>query len=392
MSLQRMLVGAHIIETTYNYARADDPFLQTGFTAADASAATTDDPKYLYDDDFWETVLRDPTKTWRKQFVFNKVTLSEWVARIPGLGWSEEAVRLRKNAEHVERMIGGYAYDPPVKSEHVMSGVGTLRLSPGNDGSALVTLSAFGDASLGVPALMSADVFDKVQQDSSLEGRAVSGKARWIPMSETWAANFPNISKLPRGYLLLDKPDDISVIDVRRRTQIFPFTVMQYESGASELFDYVYVGASTDEGQHRKQVEAFFDKYQKDVGGHATYLFNGDMIEPLWDAKFNSPADLRRNDPGAPSQLSLLEARVRERQIGKTDLEQLLKRMGEILTESDAKVISDEIGVPYANWYVLGTTVADMCNLLVDAAMQHNRLEALTQALAIRKPQVFWGG
>lgn len=390
MSLYDLLVAAHIVETIHNYARADDPILQTGWTAVDISASTTDHPKSLQDDDFWAVALREPAKTWRKQFVFSGVTVSEWVARVPGLGWSEEAVRLRNSAEHVERMIGGYAYDPPVKSEHVMSGVGTLRLAPGNDGSALVTLSAFGDAALGVPALMSADVFDKVQLDGSLEGRVVSGKARWIPMSETWAANFPYVSKLPRGYLLLDKPDDITVRDYCQPTQIFPFTVMQYESGASELFDYVYVGARTDTKQHRQHVQTFFDRYQKDVGRRATYLFNGDMIEQLWDSRFNSPADLRRNDPSAPSQLSLLEARVRERQMGKTDIEQLLRRMGEMLTESDAKVISDEIGIPYANWYVFGVTGADMCNLFVDAAMQHNRLEALVQALAIRKPEVAW--
>jgi hypothetical protein len=231
-----------------------------------------------------------------------------------------------------------------------------------------------------------------VQQDGSLEGRVISGQARWIPMSQTWAANFPDVGKLPRGYLLLNKPDDITVLDDRKPTQIFPFTVMQYESGASELFDYVYVGARTDEGQHRKQVEDFFDKYKKDVGGNATYLFSGDMITELWPAKFTSPAALRRNDAGAQSQLSLLEARVRERQMGKSDIDQLLKRMGEMLMESDAKVISDEIGIPYANWFVSGTTVADLSNQLVDAALQHNRLEALIQALAIRKPGFFHGG
>jgi len=389
MSLQHMLIGAHIVETTHNYARADDPFIQTGFAAADAGTPTTDNPIHLQDDEFWATILSDPQKAWRQQFIFNNVTVSEWVARVPGLGWSKEAVRLQNNVEHVEKMIGGYAYDPPTKSAHVMSGVGTLRLSPGDDGSALVTLSAFGDASLGVPALMSAEVFDKVRQDGSLEGRVVSGKARWIPMSQTWAANFPNVGKLPRGYLRLDKPDDITIHGSGRPTQIFPFTVMQYESGASELFDYVYAGARTDDGQHRKHVEAFFDKYKKDVGGNATYLFNGDMVDELWAAKFTSPAELRRTDAGAQSQLSLLEARVRERQLGKSDIEQLLKRMGETLAESDAKVISDEIGIPYANWFVSGTTLADVCNQFVDAARLHNRLEALVQALAIRKPGFF---
>lgn len=390
MSLQHMLVGAHIVETTHNYVRADDPFTRNESTTVAENARIPDARSYIEDDTFWQTVLQDPTRFWRKEFAFQNMIVSEWVARVPGLGWSKEAVQLRNNAEHLEKMIGGYAYTPPVKSQYVMSGVGTLRLSPDNDGSALATLSDYGDASLGIPAMVSADVIDKVLKDGSLEGRVVSGKARWTPMSQTWAANFPQVSKLPRGYLLLNNPDDITVEDYSRSTQIYPFTVMQYESGASELFDYVYAGATTTKDkEYRKELENFFDKYRKDVGGRATYLFNGDMIDPMWSATFNSPADLRRNDAGAQSQLNLLEVRVREMQIGKSDIEQLLNRMGATLTESDAKVISDEIGIPYANWFVAGTTIADMSNQLVDAALQHNRLEALIQAIAIRRPGFF---
>jgi hypothetical protein len=390
MSLRTTLVGANIVETMQNYTRADDPLLQTGFAIVNTGVTKPTSAVTLYDDDvFWQYVLQDKTIL-RYWFEFHEVTVSEWVARVPGLAWSKEAIRLRNNVEHLERMIGGYAYTPPVKSEFVMSGIGSLRLSPGADGSALITLSAFGDASLGIPALMSADVFDKIQQDGSVEGRIISGQARWVGMSETWAANFPIVNKLPRGYLLLDKPEDITVSAGLKPTQIFPFTVMEYESGASELFDYVYVAASTGDKQYRQRVDAFFEKYKGDIGGRAEYLFNADMIDPLWPATYQSPADLRRSNPGAPSQLFLLEARVRERQIGKTDIELLLKSMGETVTDEDAKVISDEIGIPFANWYISGLKTADMCSAFVAAAIQHDRVPALLQALAIHKPGFFF--
>lgn len=392
MSLQQMLVGAHIIETSDSYSRADDPIRQSGFAPAQAEAAQPLQPDYLRDDQFWEEVIHNPAVARRKQFVFENVTISEWVARVPGLAWSEEAVRFRNSVEHVERMIGGYAYTPPVKSAHVMSGVGTLRLAPATDGSALVSLSVFGDAALGVPALISADVFDKIQVEGSLEGRVIAGKARWMPMAETWAVNFPDVGRLPRGYLLLNQPDQVTVLERRARTLIYPFTVMQYESGASELFDYVYAGANTDEKDHRLELENFFKRYQTDIGANAEYLFNGDMIDQLWTARFLSPEHLRRADPGAESQLDLLEERVRERYMGKTDLEVLLSRMGEMLNEDNAKDISDEIGLSYSLWHVAGVTEAEMCSMLLQAAIEKKLLEALVKRLAVRNPALFQGG
>ena len=87
-----------------------------------------------------------------------------------------------------------------------MGGVGTLRLPPGDDGSWLATLVGNGDVAGGVPVLMTADVWDRIQEDNSCEGRVISGTARWVPMSQHWATNFPVIRDIPRGYLLLNNP------------------------------------------------------------------------------------------------------------------------------------------------------------------------------------------
>jgi hypothetical protein len=390
MSLRQALVGAHVIETATNYARADDPLTSPiEDSAALAGAAHTQDFALVDDEAFWNMVLRQPEMALTRTFKFQAVAVSEWVARVPGLGWNPDAIRLRNNVEHVEKMVGGFAYEPPVKSLHVMGGVGTLRLPPSDSGARLVSLSAYGDAAYGAPALMSADVWDKVQAKGVVEGRAITGKARWTPMTKEWADYFPPTRGVTRGYLLLNKPDEIQVEPKQRPTQIYPFTIMEYASGGSELFDYVYVGAKTDDKEHRGAIEGFFDKYKKEIGTYTRYLLAGDMITPLWDSDFDSPADLRRTDVTARSELSLLEARVREHQLGKNVIEQVLQVLTERLQDHDqVKVLAGEAGIPGATWYV-GGTLAEVCSQLVDAANQANRLEALIQRLAIRYPGVF---
>jgi hypothetical protein len=388
MSIRNLLVGSHIVETSENYSRADDPLTAATGTAPSAEPAASTHPDYLDDGYFWQEVIDSKTGNFRKEYNLDQITVSEWVARVPGLGWSPQAIEYRNRVEHVERMIGGYAYEPPVKSAHVISGVGTLRLAPADDGTTLVSVCRWQDASLGVPALMSAEVFDKVQKDGGVEGRVISGKARWMPMSATWASNFPNLTSIPRGYLVLNKPDDITVHEHTSSTQIYPFTVLEYEDENRSLFDYVYAGAQTDEPEHRGALEKFFVKYLQDLKRQGEYLFNGDMVKPLWDATYNSPSDLR-NEVGAQSKLNLLEARVREQMLGKHDLDELLNRMGASLSEEDLRVVSDEIGIPSAVWFAGGATVADLCSALLDAARQRNRLEALIQSLASRAPGMF---
>ena len=390
MSLSQALIGTHVIETAHNYARADDPLQHPIQLPADTEPKSkAADAPHLMEDTFWDYVFGSPSSAWNTTFQLNQMRLSEWVARVPGLLWKPESLRLRDSVKNAKKLIGGYAYDPMTRSLRVMGGVGTLRLPPGDDGARLATLVRNGDVAAGVPVLMSAEVWDQIQKDNSCEGRVITGKARWVPMSQQWATNFPVLRDIPRGYLLLNDPGAITLSDDRKQTYIAPFSIMEYESGASELFDYVYVGVRTDEKDYRKQVEDFFDRYHKDISPHARYLIASDMVQPMWDAEFLSPAELRRLDAGAKSQLSLLEARVRHHMLGKHVIEPLLEKMGDTIHESgELKILSDEIGLKAALW-LAGGSLAEQISQFVDAAVQHEKLDELIVRLAARHPHWF---
>jgi hypothetical protein len=233
------------------------------------------------------------------------------------------------------------------------------------------------------------EVWDALAQDGSIEGMVISGKARWMPMSQHWATNFPVLKDIPRGYLVLDDPARLKFSKQREQTYIAPFTIMEYESGSSELFDYVYAGVRTDEPDYRGQATDFFERYHKDVSPNSRYLIAGDMVEPMWDAEFLSPAELRRVDAGARSQLDLLERRVREHMLGKDVIEPLLSKLGETTEEqADLFVISEEIGIKPSLWSG-GGTLAEQISQFVQATAGHDRLDELIVRLQTRHPNWF---
>jgi hypothetical protein len=315
--------------------------------------------------------------------------LSEWVARVPGLAWKPESVRIRDSVKNAKKLIGGYAYEPGTRSARVMGGIGTLRLPPSESGSRLGTVVRTGDVGAGVPALISSEVWDALAVDGSIEGIVISGKARWVPMSQQWATNFPVLKDIPRGYLVLDDPGKLQSTKQREQTYIAPFSIMEYVSGASELFDYVYAGVRTDEANYRDQVKQFFERYHKDVSPQSRYLIAGDMVEPLWDADFGSPADLRRVDVGARSQLALLERRVREQMLGLDVIEQLLNKLGEtVQEEQDLRRLSDEVNIK-PNLWLGGGTLAEQISQFVEAAAAQEKLDELIVRLQAEHPEWF---
>jgi hypothetical protein len=170
---------------------------------------------------------------------------------------------------------------------------------------------------------------------------------------------------------------------------IHPFTVMEYYHGGLELFDYVYAAADTGEPGYRGRLERFFDAYKDKQDRYGRYLLAGDALSPLWDAQFGSPEDLRRADPSSGSQLSLLEARVRERHLGQEVTEDLLAALAASCdTADDVRRLSDEAGIPPAIWFA-GGTVAEVSSQLVDAALERDRLAALVEVLATHYPELF---
>jgi hypothetical protein len=391
MSITQSLIATHVIETAHDYTRADDPLRDPEHLEALHHSKPAGEGFAYFDEEglFWDMVFHIPSHALNQTFRFQNMRLSEWVPRVPGLTWKPESEVLRSSVRHAQKIIGGYAYPPETRSIRVLSGVGTMRLPPSDEMARLGTLMLSGDVAAGVPVLMSADMWDYLQIDNSSEGRVISGSARWVSMSLQWANNFPVVRDIPRGYLLLNDPDAITIEIERAQTYLTPFSIMAYESGASELFDYVYAGARTDEKGWRDKVEDFFQRYHQDVSPHSHYLIAGDMVQPMWDSEFLTPSDLRRQDAGAKSQLSLLEARVRENMLGKQTIELLLDRLGQTIVEPDIlKVLSDEIQLPTALWKA-GGSLTDQISQFVDAAVQHEKLDRLIVNVAARNPDLF---
>ncbi|HEY0070384.1 MAG TPA: hypothetical protein VGE04_10490 [Chloroflexia bacterium] len=203
-------------------------------------------------------------------------------------------------------------------------------------------------------------------------------------MSETWAERFPITRGLPRGYLVLDV---VKVDDYKTGTLIHPFTIMEYRSGSRELFDFVYAGVDTQIPGYRDKLERFFDSYKAERGRSGRYLLAGDMVNPLWDALYNSPAQLRQQDSSANANLELMEARVRERMMGGEEtIEALLETLGRTCPDDQhVRVISQDVGIEPALWHT-PEALARVINRFVREVVRQGpeKIEALIEVLALR--------
>lgn len=381
MSLREAHTAVRIMEASDNFARADGPLL------THPEEAASDAHTHYYDNDahFWERILADPAAAWGREVAFYYVVLSEWVPRVPGLFWTQEARKLRGLAEEKVAYVSENwrVYLPRGKSEKVMGGIGTFRMSPAADGTRLVAFTTTMNASAGVPALVSPDVWAKIGERGPHEGQLLHGQGRWQSMAEGWAARFRSTRDIPRGYLIVDDPDAIEPTDEQLPTQFHPFTVMEYYSGSKELFDYVYATGDTAYGRCRQRIMEFFDTYKDEQERYGRYLLAGDMVDPLWEADYDTPAALRHADPSAKSQLELLEERVRESLLGEDNVERLLEALG-ATSESveDVRRLSLDIGIQPAVW-LRGGSLAEVCSQFLEEVLRRGKLEELVEIFAM---------
>jgi len=218
----------------------------------------------------------------------------------------------------------------------------------------------------------------------------ISGKARWQPMAMEWSKHFRSTGDIPPGYFILNDPDAITVEDCVTRTWVYPFTIMEYQSHSSELFDYVYCGAHTDGSCFRLGLEQFFEQYRLEFGGsHSRFLIAGDLVDGLWPADFNSPADLLALDSSARSQLELLQERVLEHALGKTVIDELLAKMQSVLSDNDLVRLSGEVEIDKRVWQKTNTTLAEQCSQFLAAVVAEKKQDALMERLGAQTPAIF---
>jgi hypothetical protein len=341
------------------------------------------------DEHFWRKMLVNPSDVWNRRFDFYGVALSTWVARVPGLFWSEGARALRRiNDDAVEeyKSRDWIVLKPHGKSQQVLGGIGTLKLPPDENGRRLVTLSGGYNASSGIPALISPEVWE---HHRLADGSILNLWAKWQPMSAEWAARFPSIRGIPRGYLVVSDPDQVRrALNENAPIQFHPCTVMEYYQGDAKLYDFVFATADTRVRNYRKRVEDFFADYKDARGRFGKYLISADIADPLWEAEFDTPEALRRTELGAKSQLELLQARVRGDSFKGRNLELILQVLAREYDNDGLRRVSEMVGIPSAHWFT-GAAAADSCTQLLHVCLERGKVEELLDAVAVEHPGAF---
>ena len=382
-----------VLEAAENYAIADPPQYVDEAGGA-PNGPTTEHQTEEFERRFWQSVFADPERYWHTKFELYDCVLSEWVPRVPGLFWRPESEQLRKvSPEVIEQKTGTWVTFRPVgKSQKVMGGVGTLRFPTDAQGHRLVTVSSNLNASAGVTALLNDDVCQKLHY--VIEGKQLARFAgTWIPMGGEWAHRFASTRGIPRGYLLVSDPGDITTTnDDVAPVRFHPFTIMEYESGNAKLFDFVYATVDSGDAAWRQNIEAFFDSYKNTNDRYGRYLTAADMVTPLWDAAYGSPSDLRRANGDSESQLSLLQARVRETISGTDTIEKTIAALGQVCVEKkDLRRYSDEINIPRSQWSSGGSLANATSQFIAKVVQREGKLEELIHRLTIDNPDLFTG-
>jgi len=373
-ALLKGYAATKVAEALANYALADEPLSKSPRWKRRSRPSGAD---YFERDDrrFWHRALN---KELPPEVGFYCAALTEWVARIPGLYFHEGSSQRRTvDLSHVLfRTEQHVTYDPPGKSQVVLGGIGTLKLPPAEDGYRLVTLSSNFNASTGVPALVSPDVWDTLKLAEGCVLRISQAPCRDMPLK--WAKSFPSTSGIRRPCVVLDDVAHIEVFERKAPIVVHPFAVMEYQEGDAQFHDFVFVTVNTREKTMRRGVTKFFENYRKDRGREGIYLTSADIVEPMWEATFADPSDMRQTK--AP-QLRLIQQRVEETVAGEDVTAALIRKLCSLSTPSDLKHLSEKAGIPYRRWWVEGRPLADVAQRLVDAAIHSGKQLALLQVV-----------
>ena len=380
------------LEAIENYARADEALTKDGaeyFNLPGSHDGQSSHENCIYEDAdkwFWSRLLENPESYWDKEFYFpEKLALSEWIARVPGLYWSRTSEQLRRQgaASEIENISSrGYkTYKPLGKSSIVLGGVGTLKFPPADKNDCrLVTLTSGLNASSGIPALISPEVWE---HHKLKEGDVVYlTSARWKKMSWGWTERFASIRGIPKGYLVIKDPVQVSNTRCTAPVMFHPCTVMEYCRKDAKLLDFVYATASTEEPNWRQELEAFFSKYKEKDERYGRYLFSADISNPLWDAEYRSPKALRT------PQLEVLEARVRQQTFRGETIDTIVQSLAEKYDNDSLKRLSDTIGISWRQWFVDNSTTANSANRLLEVCLERNKVEELIDAFIRDYPEV----
>jgi hypothetical protein len=373
-ALARACTTSVISEAILNYPLSDEPLHLERDQLAPVRSSSSNQQWYYDDADFWQGLATVHNREFSVKFY--ELFISEWVARVPGLYWQKNAnARRRPGDELVEAKVGYWTtYKPAGKSRIVSGGVGTLRFPPSEDGYRLVTLTSSANASTGVPVLISDNVW---RHHRLREGCVIAGEGIWRDMPLRWAAQFPIVASVRKGCMVLDRPQSIKVTQRDALIEAHPFSIMEYIENDVMKHDFVFATIQVGHRSMRKVLSDFFDDYRNAQGRSGRYLTSADVADPLWDAEFASPEDMRRRKK---SELNVLVRRVEESIQGVTVTEDLMRWCSR-RSSDDLQRIGTFAGIPPGLWFE-GGRASDEAIRLIDAANNQNKIPALLRVIA----------
>lgn len=381
MELSNVFKATKIIETIENYSIAEN----NRFTYSEPTNPNESD--WFYEDkQFWHEVISNPEKYWNKRVNLYAFTICNWVARIPGLYWASHSETIRKNSEKeiAKQSKQWIEFYPPGKSKKVLGGIGTILLPPNDEGKRLLSISSSCNASLGIPALIFPDVFDSLDLK---EGDAISiNNARWQPLDLNWSKRFASTQGIPRGCLIVDSPEKIEIIKRDVPVAYHPFSIMEYEKGDALLFDFVYLTVDSKLERVRNEIENFFIYYAGKENRHGKYLLNPNMVQPIFEAQYNSPLEMQLASEKA--KIDLMYKRIREVSFKRTTLDKLIEVLPQFYDSSLAiKRLAKNVGVSQA--LLQEDNAASMSAQLINYCSDVNKIEELTDRMILEYPLIF---
>ena len=376
MGLSQVYHDTHILEAAINYTKADDPL---GVIDV-ANPPNANDQEYIYDDaGFWYYIFDHPDTLWDKRFqTTSRMTLSEWVPRIPGMFWHPSSKVFQEFADLEFQKIHGNipVYTPEGKSGKVMGGTGTLKLPPDAQGRRLVSLSGSKNASVGIPALIYPEVWE---HHHLKEGTQVQGSFIWKKMEQQWVQYFMSSQSLIRGYMEIKHPDQLSV-EGESAIMVHPFSIMEYEKEGNRLYDFMFftMHQTTD----RRQMSEFLTQYAE-KNGHGRYLLECDVSNPLFNGTFANPSDFKAN---GKEHLEFMDRRMKDALAGNDLQEQLYAALGNhYFSNADLVRISTMINIAPALWNLDGQANDNIVSFL-NEVNQKGFVHALIETIEREHP------
>ncbi len=368
------------MESLENYAKADQ---LVGSGVVDAEPQI--EQRFHSSSQFWRRVINAPENYWNRSLQFYKFAFSDWVPRVPGLGFTRGARIISRQLSNTTPLnIDRRIYRPNDKSGFVLSGAGSLKLPPDYDGYSLACITSSSISSEGIPLLISPEVASHHHFKNGDLLKSVQGV--WQKMTIDWVKHFAITDLLPRGYLVVRHPNQVKKANRFSDLYYDPCSIMEYEQDDTLKWDYVFCNVPVSGKNQQKGIQDFFEDYRTMEGIHGKYLINPDVGEPLFDTVYQTPADLKSDY--ARAQLALIKERMNQTAVENLRVDQLTAKIAAAYQDPySLRVFAQKCGINMG--LIIEDAPVKMAVQIVHLSITSNLLLELTQRLLIEQSDIY---